>query len=201
MARLEIMEVMSSIHELCLARHRRPSDFLQKWGKRAGHIRRKETIRDVVYLTLHKMTWSILPLKKKTKQERETKERGKATSSEQSENFIMETSKQTKKIRCLWKKEWLDYKTLSSLKKIIRRLSLMSWPSYSDHCQGGTTHICSHLNDWHVLMIMNDILLAYSIYQTTGSQHVVISVISKIQLLCEAVTLQYFQLKIHHETW
>lgn len=50
-------------------------------------------------------------------------------------------------------------------------------------------------------MIMNDILLAYSIYQTTGSQHGVISVISKIQLLCEAVTLQYFQLKIHHETW
>lgn len=54
-------------------------------------------------------------------------------------------------------------------------------------------------------MIMNDILLAYSIYQTIGSQHVVISAISKIQLLCEAVSLQYFQLKIHHrphyETW
>lgn len=54
-------------------------------------------------------------------------------------------------------------------------------------------------------MIINDILLAQSIYQTIGSQPVIISVISKIQLLCKAVSLQYFELKIchrpHHETW
>lgn len=57
------------------------------------------------------------------------------------------------------------------------------------------------------MMIMNDILLAYSIHQTIGSQHMVVSAISKISKIqiCEAVSLQYFQLKFdhraHHETW
>lgn len=55
------------------------------------------------------------------------------------------------------------------------------------------------------MMIMNDILLAYSIHQTIDSQNVVISAISKIQLICEAISLQYFPLKFghraHHKTW
>lgn len=61
---------MTSIHELCLARHSRSSDFLQKWGKRDGRTRRKETIRGMVHLTLHKLTWSILSLKKNNKKKR-----------------------------------------------------------------------------------------------------------------------------------
>lgn len=84
---------MSSIHELCLARHRRPSDFPQKWGKRDVCIRRKEIIRDVLHLTLHKLSSSL----KKKKKRRETKEREVKQLLREHESFIMETSKQTKK--------------------------------------------------------------------------------------------------------